>query len=61
RMGNCNHRKYVPRLMELVRTGAIDPAAILSRQEPLTGAIEAYRAFDRRQPGWIKVELATGH
>ncbi|CAB3699804.1 zinc-dependent alcohol dehydrogenase [Achromobacter sp. SIMBA_011] len=61
RMGNCNHRKYVPRLMELVRTGAIDPAAILTRQEPLTGAIEAYRAFDRRQPGWIKVELAPGH
>jgi threonine dehydrogenase-like Zn-dependent dehydrogenase len=25
--------------------------------EPLTDAIEAYRAFDRRESGWIKVEL----
>jgi hypothetical protein len=23
----------------------------------LTSAIEAYKAFDQRQPGWIKVEL----
>jgi len=57
RMGNCNHRKYVPMLMELVRTGALDPAAILTRREPLTSAIEAYKAFDTRQPGWLKVEL----
>lgn len=57
RMGNCNHRKYVPMLLELVRTGAVDPAAILTRQEPLTSAISAYRAFDARQPGWLKVEL----
>jgi len=26
-------------------------------KEPLTSAIDAYRAFDERQPGWIKVEL----
>ena len=25
--------------------------------EPLSDAIEAYKAFDRHQPGWIKVEL----
>ena len=22
KMGNCNHRKYIPQLVELVRTGA---------------------------------------
>ena len=22
---NCNHRKYIPRLVELVATGALDP------------------------------------
>ncbi|NSX17596.1 glutathione-dependent formaldehyde dehydrogenase [Cupriavidus taiwanensis] len=60
RMGNCNHRAYIPRLVELVRTGAVDPSAILTRREPMTSAIEAYQAFDKRQPGWIKVELQPG-
>ncbi|CAG9167083.1 zinc-dependent alcohol dehydrogenase [Cupriavidus respiraculi] len=60
RMGNCNHRAYVPKLVELVRAGVIDPVAILTRSEPLTGALDAYKAFDTRQPGWIKVELNPG-
>ena len=55
--GNCNHRKYIPELVGLVATGAIDPTEILTQQEPMTGAIEAYEAFDKRRPGWIKVEL----
>lgn len=57
KMGNCPHRRYGPHLVDLVRTGAIDPVAILTHTEPMTGAIEAYKAFDRRQSGWIKVEL----
>jgi threonine dehydrogenase-like Zn-dependent dehydrogenase len=57
KMGNCNHRKYIPHLVELVRTGAIDPRKILTKVEPLTSAIEAFEHFDRREPGWIKVEL----
>ncbi|HCF27310.1 MAG TPA: glutathione-dependent formaldehyde dehydrogenase [Cyanobacteria bacterium UBA11049] len=56
-MGNCNHRKYIPTLVDLVESGSVDPLNILTQQEPLTGAIEAYKAFDRRQPGWVKVEL----
>ena len=56
-MGNCNHRRYLPHLIELVGTGAIDPAQILTQREPMTSAIEAYKAFDKRQPGWIKVKL----
>jgi len=56
-MGNCNHRKYIPQLLELVRTGAIDPCKVLTKVEPLSGAIEAFKLFDRRAPGWIKVEL----
>jgi threonine dehydrogenase-like Zn-dependent dehydrogenase len=60
RMGNCNHRAYLPELVELVRTGAIDPASVLTQSESLMDAIEAYKAFDRREPGWIKVKLAPG-
>lgn len=56
-MGNCNHRRYIPKLVDLVRTGVIDPQEILTQVEPLTNVIEAYRQFDLRQPGWIKVKL----
>ena len=57
KMGNCNHRKYIPKLIQLVRTGAIDPAKILTQKEPLVSAVEAYKSFDRREPGWVKVKL----
>ncbi|HEY8504324.1 MAG TPA: zinc-dependent alcohol dehydrogenase, partial [Gemmataceae bacterium] len=55
--GNCPHRRYLPALVELVHSGAVDPTEVLTRREPLTAAVEAYKAFDTRQPGWIKVEL----
>ena len=55
--GNTPHRKYIPELVDLVETGAIDPAQILTQTEPLVDAIEAYEAFDRRESGWVKVEL----
>jgi threonine dehydrogenase-like Zn-dependent dehydrogenase len=56
-MGNCNHRKYIPKLLELVQTGSVDPTRVLTQREPLTSAIDAYKAFDARKPGWLKVEL----
>jgi threonine dehydrogenase-like Zn-dependent dehydrogenase len=56
-MGNCNHRKYIPVLLEMVQNGTVDPSKILTQVEPLTSAVAAYKAFDERQPGWIKVEL----
>jgi threonine dehydrogenase-like Zn-dependent dehydrogenase len=55
--GNTPHRKYIPDLIELVEAGAVDPAEILTQTEPLDDAIEAYKAFDRRESGWVKVEL----
>jgi threonine dehydrogenase-like Zn-dependent dehydrogenase len=57
-MGNCNHRKYIPRLVELTRAGAVDPSALVTQVEDLVGAVEAYEQFDRRRPGWLKVALA---
>ncbi|MGA9519808.1 MAG: zinc-binding dehydrogenase, partial [Myxococcaceae bacterium] len=57
KMGNCNHRRYIPMLLEKVRTGAFDPTAILTQERPLGTAIDAYKAFDARQRGWTKVEL----
>jgi threonine dehydrogenase-like Zn-dependent dehydrogenase len=57
KMGHCNHRRYIPKLMEMVRSRAVDPTVILTQQAELTSAIDAYKAFDRRQAGWAKVEL----
>jgi threonine dehydrogenase-like Zn-dependent dehydrogenase len=59
--GNCNHRKYLPELLDLVQSGTIDPADVLTQVEPVMNAIDAYKAFDARQPGWIKVELDPQH
>lgn len=59
-MGNCNHRKYIPELVGLVASGAVEPSKILTQVEPITGALEAYRVFDERRAGWIKVELMPG-
>lgn len=58
-MGNCHHRRYIPKLIKLTRSGAIKPETILTKTEPIADVIEAYRAFDRREPGWIKVALDT--
>ena len=57
KMGNCNHRRYIPKLIDLVRTGVIDPTQIPTQAEPLSSAIEAYREFDLRHRGWTKVKL----
>lgn len=59
-MGNCNHRKYLPMLIDLVESGAVDPLKILTRVKPMSSAIDALKEFDARRDGWIKVELVPG-
>lgn len=56
-MGNCNHRRYLPELLDLVRTDVVDPTAFITRREEPTAAIEAYESFDRREDGWLKTVL----
>ncbi|MGQ9677381.1 MAG: zinc-dependent alcohol dehydrogenase [Chloroflexota bacterium] len=56
-MGNCNHRHYIPELLEIVRGGHVNPELVMTEERPLTDAIEAYKSFDRREPGWVKVVL----
>ena len=55
--GNCNHLKYIPNLVDLVKIGRCDPTMILTQQTSIISAIDAYRAFDERKDGWVKVEL----
>ena len=60
KMGNCPHRRYIPKLVDMVKIGTVDPTMILTHRAPITSAIDAYAAFDARKEGWIKVELLPG-
>ncbi len=57
RGGNCNHRRYIPRLVGMVAAGTVDPTNFITDKEPIPSAIDAYEIFDQREPGWLKVEL----
>lgn len=58
RAGIVHHRMYIPKLIELVRSGVIDPVEVVSpRIEALDDLEHAYQAFDRHESGWIKVEV----
>jgi threonine dehydrogenase-like Zn-dependent dehydrogenase len=59
RMGNCNHRKYIPHLIDLTVSGVLRPTRVLTQEERLTDALDAYRRFDRRESGWLKVALLS--
>ncbi|OWA11835.1 glutathione-dependent formaldehyde dehydrogenase [Streptomyces sp. CS113] len=59
RMGNCNHRRYVPPLVSLVASGSLDPTPLVTRWGGTANAVEAYRRFDRREAGWTKVVLGV--
>ncbi|NHC14191.1 zinc-dependent alcohol dehydrogenase [Motilibacter deserti] len=59
RTGNCPHRRYIPDLLRLVASGVVDPARVITQQEPLTSSLQAFEAFDRRDEGWVKTVLST--
>jgi len=44
----------------MVHSGALDPISVLTNVEPMTDVLTAYREFDQRKPGWVKVELVPG-
>jgi threonine dehydrogenase-like Zn-dependent dehydrogenase len=56
-MGVCPHRRYIPTLIELVGAGVLDVGRLVTQRRPLTEALNAFAAFDRREPSYVKVEL----
>jgi threonine dehydrogenase-like Zn-dependent dehydrogenase len=44
-------------LLDVVRAGAVDPTEIITQHQPVVSAIDAYKHFDRRDAGWVKVVL----
>lgn len=57
RAGNCNHRAYFPKLLEWVTSRKVDLEPFLTHVIPFEQVIEAYKQFDRRDDGCLKVAL----
>jgi len=57
RMGDCPHRRYLPKLVRWVADGTIRPSKLLTQKTQMTDAISAYKSFDHHEKGWLKVEL----
>ncbi len=55
--GQTQVHQYVPRLLELIRQGKIDPSFVVTHRMPLTQAAEAYGLFREKKDGCIKVVL----
>ena len=55
--GQLSAPQVHPRLIKAVQEGKVDPLKVLTQVEPMTDAISAYKAFDKRKSGWVKVEL----
>ncbi|HET7327746.1 MAG TPA: alcohol dehydrogenase catalytic domain-containing protein [Nocardioidaceae bacterium] len=60
KMGNCNHRRYLPHMVDLVASGALDTSPLVTRWSGTEDAVAAYEAFDRREAGWTKVAIGLG-
>ncbi|USI90198.1 zinc-dependent alcohol dehydrogenase [Rhodococcus pyridinivorans] len=55
--GNCNHRRYIPKLLGMVASGALDPTSFITQETTPHKALDAYKRFDTREQGWIKTVL----
>lgn len=56
-LGNCNHRRYLPSLVELVSSGRVSLAENLTKEVDLDGVLDGYAHFDQREPGWLKAKV----
>ncbi len=57
KIGRCNARKYIDRLMPLVVGGRLQPERIITHVLPLTDASRGYDIFRTRKEAAIKVLL----
>jgi len=42
----------------MVEAGIIDPTEILTQKEPIENIVEAYKQFDLRESGGLKLQLS---
>jgi glutathione-independent formaldehyde dehydrogenase len=56
-MGRDHDERYNAHLRDLIIAGRVKPSVVVSHRRPLADAAEAFRRFDRRADGYIKVVL----
>ena len=57
RMNQCSVKRHLPRLIEHVQAGRIDPRALITHRVPLEDVDEAYHLFSAKKDGCIKAVL----
>jgi glutathione-independent formaldehyde dehydrogenase len=55
--GQCNVKRYIRHLKELIIDGRAKPSFVVSHELPLDQAPQAYEKFDKRIDGYTKVVL----
>jgi len=62
RAGQCNVRRYMPRLLEHLREGRVDAKAVITHRFPLEEAPKAYHLFANKLDECVKcVLIPHGH
>ena len=60
RTGQTHMPKYMPKCLELIQNGDIDPSFIITHEVPLDDAPQMYSTFKNKEDGCIKVVLKPG-
>lgn len=60
RIGRCPARHYMEKLIPMVREKKEELQSVISHQIPLSSGPDAYRLFDRKEEGCMKVILEVG-
>lgn len=57
KMGQTHVQRYLPKLLEKIINGEIDPSKIITHRIKLKDAADAYKKFDEKHDGCIKVVM----
>jgi threonine dehydrogenase-like Zn-dependent dehydrogenase len=57
RMNQCNVHRYMPKLLDHIRSGRVDAKGIITHRLPLEELPDAYEMFARKKDGCIKAVL----
>ncbi len=57
RMNQCNVKRYMPHLLDLIRSGQVDAKAIITHRFPLDAIDDAYDIFSRKKDNCIKAVI----
>ena len=56
-MGQTNVHRYLPRLVEFIEAGKIDPSFVITHRLALDNAAEGYKTFHEKKNECFKVVL----